>query len=96
MAADKASCRVRSKFASVGHSHAAGAVGEVPNVRAVTTVADMPEAAAQNVPGEPLERSEHFRTPHSPAFCNDALGASFPSRECQAPRREKKSAEVMW
>ena len=72
-------------------SHVAGAVGEAANVRIMTTVANMPEAAAQNVLGEPLERSLHLPTPHSPpALCNGARFACFPSRERRAPRQEKK------
>ena len=95
MAGDRPSRRREEEFGSVRHRTEAGAVGEARNVRAVTTVASMPDIAAQIVLGEPLERSEHFRTRHSPALCNGGLGAHFPCKKRRAPRREKKSADHM-
>ena len=71
-------------------SHVAGAVGEAANVRIMTTVANMPEAAAQNVLGEPLERSLHLPTPHSPALCTRCTFCAFSQQEASSSAARKK------
>ena len=96
MAGDRPSRRREEEFGCDRHSNAAGAVGQAANVRAMTTVAHMPEDAAQNVHGEPLERSAHLRSRHSPASCNGALGARFSQQEASSSAARKKNRPNSW
>lgn len=57
-------------------------------MRAITTVTSMPEPAAQAALGEPLERSAHFRTPHSTHAC------ALTHRCCSCPAERGGATDV--